>query len=115
VPLLRDFLTPDADFVPEEPLRAPLERLDPEPEDLARVDEDLLDPLDLRPPDFAFEPDERDADVLREPLLARDEEERLELPELALALPSIVHLPDITRCAASATASAISEPSLVAL
>ena len=32
-----------------------------------------------------------------------------------LALPSIVHLPDITRCAASATASAISEPSLVAL
>jgi hypothetical protein len=114
VTLLRDFLTPDADFVPEEPLRAPLER-DPEPEDLARVDEDLLDPLDLRPPDFAFEPDERDGDVLLEPLLARDEEERLELPELALALPSIVHLPDITRCAASATASAISEPSLVAL
>jgi hypothetical protein len=38
-----------------------------------------------------------------------------ELPELALALPSIVHLPDITRCAASATASAINEPSLVAL
>ena len=29
--------------------------------------------------------------------------------------PSIDHLPDITRCAASATASAISEPSLVAL
>jgi len=28
---------------------------------------------------------------------------------------SSVHLPDITRCAASATASAISEPSLVAL
>ena len=38
-----------------------------------------------------------------------------ELPELALALPSIDHLPDITRCAASATASAINEPSLVAL
>ena len=33
----------------------------------------------------------------------------------ALALPSIAHLPDMTRCAASATASAISEPSLVAL
>ena len=31
------------------------------------------------------------------------------------AEPSIDHLPDITRCAASATASAISEPSLVAL
>jgi len=40
-----------------------------------------------------------------------------EPPELvvALALPSIDHLPDITRCAASATASAISEPNLVAL
>jgi hypothetical protein len=38
-----------------------------------------------------------------------------EVPELALVLPSIVHLPDITRCAASATASAISDPSLVAL
>jgi hypothetical protein len=49
---------------------------------------------------------------LRAPLL-RDEEE--EPPELALASPSIDHLPVITRCAASATASAISEPSLVAL
>ena len=39
------------------------------------------------------------------------------LPELALELasPSMLHLPDITRCAASATASAISEPSFVAL
>ncbi len=35
--------------------------------------------------------------------------------ELAVASPSIDHLPDITRCAASATASAMSEPSLVAL
>jgi hypothetical protein len=42
-------------------------------------------------------------------------EERVEEPELALALPSIDHLPDMTRCAASATASAINEPSLVAL
>jgi hypothetical protein len=42
--------------------------------------------------------------------------ERVE-PELVLllALLSIVHLPDITRCAASATASAISEPNFVAL
>jgi len=32
-----------------------------------------------------------------------------------LAMPSIENLPDITRCAASATASAISEPSFVAL
>ena len=39
------------------------------------------------------------------------------LPELALELasPSMLHLPDITRCAASATASAMIEPSLVAL
>ena len=36
-------------------------------------------------------------------------------PDEAEAEPSIVHLPDITRCAASATASAMIEPSLVAL
>jgi hypothetical protein len=36
-------------------------------------------------------------------------------PELVLAMPSIENLPDITRWAASATASAISEPSFVAL
>jgi hypothetical protein len=48
----------------------------------------------------------------------RDEDERdVEPPELdpEPALASTVHLPDITRCAASATASAMSEPSLVAL
>jgi hypothetical protein len=40
----------------------------------------------------------------------------LELAELAPELElSSVHLPDITRCAASATASAMIEPSLVAL
>jgi hypothetical protein len=102
-----------ADLVPVEPLRAPLARLDPEPADLAPVEDDLVEPLDLRAPDdFAFEADDRDPEVLREPL-PRDEEEEVEPPELAL--PSTVHLPDITRCAASATASAISEPSLVAL
>ena len=36
-------------------------------------------------------------------------------PLLALVSPSIVHLPDITRWAASATASAMIEPSFVAL
>ena len=36
-------------------------------------------------------------------------------PDPALALPSTVHLPDMTRCAASATASAINDPSFVAL
>ena len=35
--------------------------------------------------------------------------------ELAPGLSSADHLPDITRCAASATASAINVPSLVAL
>ena len=37
------------------------------------------------------------------------------MPELELAESAEPHLPDITRCAASATASAISEPNLVAL
>ena len=65
--------------------------------------------LDLRAvPDPDLPPDE----LLRAPEL-RDEAEELE-PELVLD-PSSLHLPDITRCAASATASAISEPSLVAL
>jgi hypothetical protein len=36
-------------------------------------------------------------------------------PDDVEAEPSIDHLPDMTRCAASATASAISEPNLVAL
>jgi len=45
------------------------------------------------------------------PVDAEDEDEA----ELPLAVPSIENLPDITRWAASATASAISEPSLVAL
>ena len=50
------------------------------------------------------------ADLRVAPLL-RDEPELV----VALALPSIDHLPDMMRWAASATASAISEPSLVAL
>jgi hypothetical protein len=54
---------------------------------------------------------ERFAAGLRAAPLLLDEEE----PVLALAVPSIVHLPDMMRWAASATASAISEPSLVAL
>jgi hypothetical protein len=84
--------------------------------DLARVD------AVLRPPELA-----RDA-VLRPPELARDEVFRApdarrplprvepdDAPALALPSPSTVHLPDITRCAASATASAMIDPSLVAL
>lgn len=93
---------------------------------------------------FVCAGDERDALVLaafarvavdlRAPLLARDVAFRgvlvfFRVPLLFLAplraerdaepleldLSSVVHLPDMTRCAASATASAIIEPSLVAL
>ena len=108
-PLLRFGLAvPDAAFVRGEleALRVPLERVVPEAEDLARVE------LDLRaPPLFAAEPLERPlADLRAPPLRAEDD-----VPEPVLALPSTVHLPVITRCAASATASAIKEPSLVAL
>lgn len=86
--------------------RVPLDRLAPELEDLARLDFALLavDDLDLPLLD------------LRPPLLADEERDEPE-PELALLLDvsSLVHLPDITRWAASATASAIKVPSLVAL
>lgn len=80
------------------------------PDDFARVVRGFaaLD-RDLRALDFAREvflraPVERRA-VLREP------------PVLAAVatVPSAVNLPDITRCAASATASAMIDPSLVAL
>ena len=54
-------------------------------------------------------PVERLDALLRPPLVPRDD------PELALASPSNDHFPDMTRCAASATASAMSDPSLVAL
>jgi hypothetical protein len=78
-------------------------RLEEPVEDLARVEllrapVERLDVL-ARPP-------------VERPLLAREDEEE---PPLVLASPSIDHLPDITRCAASATASAMIEPSLVAL
>ena len=55
---------------------------------------------------------ERLAVDLRAPLL-RDED--VDFAPLALGLSSAAHLPDMTRCAASATASAINEPNLVAL
>ena len=64
---------------------------------------------------FAVERDEVDLRApVERPALLRDED-AVELPPLPLAEPSIDHLPLITRCAASATASAMSEPSLVAL
>ena len=67
---------------------------------------------------FAVEPlaaDLRAVD-LRAPLPLLREDDDADPPLLpALAEPSKFHLPDITRCAASATASAMIEPSLVAL
>jgi len=105
-------------------LRAVEERLAAAPEDFARVGVDLFavlrfGVLRLAVERFAVErlAVGRLAVDLRGPLRADDERdaERDEPPELPLALPSIVHLPDMTRCAASATASAINVPSFVAL
>jgi hypothetical protein len=129
-PLLReDFAAPPLarfalEAVPVD-LRALDERLDPAPDDLARGEEDFFAPL-LEPDELlAALPVERFA-VEREPADLRAPVERLELPPreadevepelpLELAPPSIDHLPLITRCAASATASAMSDPSFVAL
>jgi hypothetical protein len=101
--LLRDGFVADlaeAAFVrlPDEALRVPVFEL----EDLVRLE------LDLAAPPVA-----RDALDFRAPPLLRDDDEPDDEP--ALALPSTDHLPDMTLCAASATASAIREPSLVAL
>jgi hypothetical protein len=107
-------------------LRAPDERLAPALDDFAREEEAFF-----APPVDRFAPDERelpaaepppelyafgrDPDDLRAPLDLRalDDEEPELAPPLALSVGD--HLPDITRCAASATASAMIEPSLVAL
>jgi hypothetical protein len=96
----------------EDALRVPVERDAPEPDDFARLELDFLAPPLARAP-LAFELPERAPLDLRAPLVRDEDDEPDFVP--ALALPSTVHLPDITRCAASATASAISEPSLVAL
>lgn len=103
-----------------------LERLPAVPEDLARpedfarlvpllvaflpvlVERDLVEPVPL----------EREA-VLRDPadpdFAVRPVLPRLVAPAPLVSPSSPVHLPDIMRCAASATASAISEPSREAL
>jgi hypothetical protein len=118
---------------PEEDLLAPLDaRLVPASEDLAREplvllpelpDFDALDaepdPLERDPAEPAdearraadLEPPLADLELLldaRPPLL-----ELLDEPPKLLSLS--VHLPERTRCAASATASAMMEPSRVAL
>jgi hypothetical protein len=91
-------------------LRAADERLAAPAEDLARVEVAFFAVARFAVARFAVE---RFAGDLRAPLRRVDDDEAERVP--ALALPSAVHLPDITRWAASATASAISEPSLVAL
>jgi hypothetical protein len=85
-------------------LRAVDERLAPVLADFARVEVDFF-AVDLRAPVDRFAVDFR----------AGFDAVLLELAVEVLAEPSIDHLPDITRCAASATASAMIEPSLVAL
>jgi hypothetical protein len=101
-------------------LAAPVERF---AAGLAAVDE-RLEPDDNFAPDvlafFAglrFAVERFAVDRLAEdfclPLLRPELEEFEAVP--ALALPSTDHFPVMTRCAASATASAINEPSLVAL
>lgn len=75
----------------------------------------LLEPL-FAAEDFGFDEDERDFVERDRPELDREAPLReLDEPELADDDASIDHLPLITRCAASATASAISDPSFVAL
>jgi hypothetical protein len=141
--VLRDVLAAPDDFEAE-PDFAPLdfaedERVEPAPDDFALVDVDLRPPVEpvlvLRPVPLVFrvvpllpdllDEDARDAPELERlaverapddlaPLL-REEDFDDPLPELDEEPSSPVHLPDITRCAASATASAMIEPSFVAL
>jgi hypothetical protein len=88
-PLRADFAAPRA----PEPLLLELDaRLDPELADLARAEVDFLAraEVDFLAPELA-----RD-ELLRPPLLRAERDDELE-PELVLASPSIVHLPDITR------------------
>ena len=112
------------DAVPREVFAAPVARLaadaapaffaaevraEPVPALLARVEV-------LRVVEALRVPVERVAALFLPPLVALRAEPREDVePEPALASPSKDHLPDMTRWAASATASAINEPSFVAL
>lgn len=82
---------------------AAVERVEVEPVDFARVEA-------FRPPAAFARVEPVDA-LFRAPLLRDPPDD----DEAVLISPSIVHLPDMTRCAASATASAMIDPSLVAL
>lgn len=118
VPAPRDFvLVLRGDFAALPPLFAADERAGPVPVDLARVEvlrapvpADFVRPAVFRVPLAPLVADLRPALPRVEPA---DDDELA--PDEVLALPSIDHLPLITRCAASATASAMIEPSLVAL
>jgi hypothetical protein len=134
VPVLFDVFAP----VAPADLLVPVERLAPDAEDFARDEAVFRVPLADREL-LLVERDVPLAELLREPVERvlverlvdepvpdeedRDEPDRAELPRdeevPLLALPpdasAGLHLPDITRCAASATASAMIEPSLVAL
>jgi len=118
--LLRAFAAPPERLAVERfalDLRAPDERLAAPPADFARLEPDLLREALERDLELDLA---RDV-LLRPPLDLRAVPPALDelepaLPEEAPPLSfSGIHLPDMTRCAASATASAISEPSLVAL
>jgi hypothetical protein len=111
-----DFAAPPVEREPL--LLAAEDRLEPEADDFARVEEDLRAPELLRAVDLRDvllrAPLERD-ELLPAPLLREAPEEAEPELEPVLASPSKLHLPDMTRWAASATASAMIEPSLVAL
>jgi hypothetical protein len=123
--LREDFAAPVLRFGAVERLVADLPpaeaRVEPEPLDFARLEPPFVPPVLAREvverlavERFAVEPDEllrAELDFRAPPLLLRERED--DEPELDPS--SLLHLPDITRCAASATASAISEPNLVAL
>ena len=122
----RELVLRDLAAEPElEDLRAPDERLAPLLDDFARLLPDFFAPLDRveLELDFLAAPlplerfaPERELEDLRAPLDRELEPlgEDVELAPLLVDM-SALHLPDITRCAASATASAMSEPSFVAL
>src|SRR4029079_10970735 len=90
--------------------RAVDERVDAPVEDFARVDADLRVVPERELAALRVPVDLRAVDLRPLPVRARYSDP-LELE----VDPSSDHLPDITRCAASATASAMIEPSLVAL
>ena len=102
----------------EDVLRAPLFVVEPEPSpELLAVDDRLR--ADAVPALLAaadrLAAAGRDADEERELPVDPDEDARAVLLDPELDRPPLLGAPDNIRCAASATASAISEPSLVAL